>query len=102
MHINARRISSFTELRAIAQLAKEEGRLRSYAVYTSAPQRQQVNHSQPGSTKFEAPSFQQMYAIRFERDSASTGAGGSFSIPTPPGFSGFLPEFSPAILFFLA
>jgi hypothetical protein len=31
-HIDARGISSFTELRAIAQLAKEEGGLRSYAV----------------------------------------------------------------------
>jgi hypothetical protein len=28
-HINARRISSFTELRAIAQLATKEGGLRS-------------------------------------------------------------------------
>src|SRR4051812_2924466 len=37
--------------------------------------------------------------MRFERDSASTGAGGSFSSPGPPGLSGFFPEFSPAIFF---
>ncbi len=40
--------------------AAQEERTNCYVVYTSAPQRQQVNHSQPGSTKFEAPSFQQM------------------------------------------